>query len=129
SGIARQMFSMDDYEAVRLQFEDLLAGYGAHIDATYMCPHHPDVDGECECRKPGTLLFRQAAIDFALDPANCWFVGDKLRDVQPSAELGGRGILIPNSETPREDVALARREFEVSTSLDAAVRRIVESAG
>jgi D-glycero-D-manno-heptose 1,7-bisphosphate phosphatase len=129
SGIAREKFTEQDYEAVRLYMEELLAAHGAHIDATYMCPHHPDITGECECRKPGTLLYRQAADDFGIDLAQSWFVGDKLRDVEPSKELGGRGILVPTDDTPRESVAEAREHFEVARSLDAAVQRIVESAG
>jgi len=129
SGIARGLIDEADYDAVRERIDELLGSYGANIDATYMCPHHPDVTGECECRKPGTLLYRQAAEDFALDFANCWYVGDNLRDVQPSRELGGRGILVPTDETPREALGEARRDFEVLRSLDAAVRRIVESAG
>ncbi len=129
SGIARERLTFEDYEAVRLRMEELLAGYGARIDATYMCPHHPDITGECECRKPGTLLYRQAAEDFGLDFDTCWYVGDKLSDVQPSRELGGRGILVPTEETSRESVEEARRDFEVLRSLDAAVKRIVLSAG
>lgn len=129
SGIGRGYFTMDDYEAVRARLDDLLAGYGAHIDATYMCPHNPDTDGECECRKPGTLLYRQAAEEFGIDLAASWYVGDKMRDVTPARELGGRGILVPNDETPRESLAEARRDFELARSLDAAVTRIVESAG
>ena len=127
--IAQGRFTQDEYEAVRARLDELLSGFGARIDATYMCPHHPDVTGDCECRKPGTLLYRQAAEDFALDFANCWFVGDNLRDVQPSRELGGRGILVPTDETPREVLGEARRDYEVVRTLDAAVRRIVESVG
>ena len=129
SGIGRGYFTMDDYEAVRARLDDLLAAYNAWIDATYMCPHNPDTDGECECRKPGTLLYRQAADDWGIDLAASWYVGDKMRDVTPARELGGRGILVPNDETPRESLADARRDFELARSLDAAVTRIVESAG
>jgi histidinol-phosphate phosphatase family protein len=129
SGIARGYFTIDDYEAVRGRVDELLGAYGARIDATYMCPHHPDVSGECECRKPGTLLYRQAADDLGIDLAASWYVGDKLRDVQPARALGGRGILVPNDETPRESLAEARRDFEIARTLDAAVTRIVESAG
>jgi D-glycero-D-manno-heptose 1,7-bisphosphate phosphatase len=129
SGIAQGRVTLEEYEAVRERMELLLSGYGAHIDATYMCPHHPDITGECECRKPGTLLYRQAADDFALDFDACWFVGDKLRDIEPSRELGGRGILVPTEDTPRESLARARTDFEVLRTLDAAVKRIVESAG
>ena len=41
SGIARGMFSVADYEAVRDRVAEVLAEHGAHIDASYYCPHHP----------------------------------------------------------------------------------------
>lgn len=128
SGIARGYFTEYDYARVQERVETLLAEAGARLDATYMCPHHPDVGGECECRKPGTLLFSRAAREHGLDLARSWFVGDKLRDVLPAAALGGRGVLVPTDETPDRDIEEATRKFAVATSLDAAVDRIVESA-
>jgi D-glycero-D-manno-heptose 1,7-bisphosphate phosphatase len=128
SGVARGLFTMAEYEQVHRHFVELLEEAGGHIDAAYVCPHHPDFSGICECRKPGTLLFRRAAFDLDLDVAASWYVGDKLRDVLPAGELGGRGILIPNSETPETEIATARADFEVASSLDEATRRIIESA-
>lgn len=128
SGIARGYFTEADHDRVQQRAERLLADQGAHIDASYMCPHHPDFTGPCECRKPGTLLFRQAATAYDLDPATSWYVGDRLRDILPARELGGRGILVPNDETPAEDVEQASREFEVVASAEAAVARILEPA-
>jgi D-glycero-D-manno-heptose 1,7-bisphosphate phosphatase len=128
SGIARGLFTEADYERVRGRVESLLADSGARIDASYMCPHHPDFTGPCECRKPGTLLFRRAAEQLGLDLAGSWYIGDKLRDVTPAGELGGRGILVPNDETPREEIEIARRDFGVAATLDEAVGRVIESA-
>jgi D-glycero-D-manno-heptose 1,7-bisphosphate phosphatase len=128
SGIARGLFTEADYERVRGHVESLLADSGARIDASYMCPHHPDFTGPCECRKPGTLLFRRAAEQLGLDLAGSWYIGDKLRDVTPAGELGGRGILVPNDETPREEIEIARRDFGVAATLDEAVGRVIESA-
>lgn len=128
SGIARGLFTEADYERVRKRFESLLDESGGRIDATYMCPHHPDFTGPCECRKPGTLLFRRAAEQLGLDLAASWYIGDKLRDVTPAGELGGRGILVPNDETPRDEIGRARKEFGVAATLDEAVGRVIESA-
>jgi len=130
SGIARGIFTEADYERVRDRAEALLGEFGAHIDASYMCPHHPDLTGPppCACRKPGTLLFRRAATDLDLDLASSWYIGDRGRDVLPARELGGRGILIPITETPPEEIAMAAKEFAVAGSLDEAVDRIIESA-
>jgi histidinol-phosphate phosphatase family protein len=128
SGIARGYFTEFDYGRVQERLAASLAESGARWDATYMCPHHPDVGGQCECRKPGTLLFSRAAEEHGLDLARSWFVGDKLRDVIPAAAFGGRGVLVPTDETPDRDIEEATRKFAVATSLDAAVDRIVESA-
>lgn len=127
SGIARGLLTHEDYAAVRDRLDALLRADAAHIDASYMCPHHPDFTGACECRKPGTLLFRRAAEEHALDPRASWFVGDKLRDVTPARAFGGHGILVPSLDTTEQDIAAARREFSVVDSLDDAVTRIIES--
>lgn len=127
SGIARGYFTEADYERVRQRVGALLLAEGARVDASYMCPHHPALTGACECRKPGTLLFRRAAEDLDLDLAASWCIGDKLRDVSPAAQLGGTGILVPSGETAPGDLARARKEFIVEASLDAAVGRVIES--
>ena len=129
SGIARGYLTMADYERVHARMVSLLAAGGAKLDGAYMCPHHPDFSGPCECRKPGTLLFRQGTAEHNVDVGQSWLVGDKLRDVTPATALGARGgILVPNDETPLPDVELARKQFHVARSLDEAVRHIIESA-
>jgi D-glycero-D-manno-heptose 1,7-bisphosphate phosphatase len=94
SGIARGLLTEAEYQAVAAQMEALLEAEGVRLDATYMCPHHPDVTGPCQCRKPGTLHYRMAAERFGLVLADCWWVGDRPTDVEPAAALGGRGILL-----------------------------------
>ena len=128
SGIARGLFTEREYDAVRARVATLLAAGGARVDATYMCPHHPEFTGPCKCRKPGTLLFEQAATAHGLDLAGSWYVGDKLRDLLPARALGGRGILIPTPATPASDLAAADAGFEVADSLDEAVTRVIDSA-
>src|SRR5689334_18340998 len=60
SGIARGFLTEAEYLAVKQRVDDLLAREGAHLDAHYFCPHLPEITGPCECRKPGTRLYRQA---------------------------------------------------------------------
>lgn len=101
SGIARGLFDEKAYEATRVRLDRLLADQGARLDAQYHCPHHPELSGPCECRKPGPLLYRRAAEDLAIDLTASWWVGDRLRDVQPAAALGGRGIVLgPAASAP-----------------------------
>jgi histidinol-phosphate phosphatase family protein len=125
SGIARGLLSSDDYTAVRARLDELLGINGARIDASYVCPHHPDVTGLCDCRKPATLLYRQAAAEHAIDLTLATFVGDRWRDVAPALELGGRGILIAGPSTPADELRRAEAEVEVASSLEEAVERML----
>lgn len=94
SGIARGLLSRHDYQMSERRVDELLAREGAKLDAHYFCPHLPELTGPCDCRKPGALLYRQAAEQFHIDLGRSWWVGDRMRDVLPADALGGRGILV-----------------------------------
>jgi D-glycero-D-manno-heptose 1,7-bisphosphate phosphatase len=97
SGIARGLVTWHQYDAVKRRLDAMLGADGAPVDATYVCPHHPDVTGPCSCRKPGTELFTTAARDLDLDLASSYLVGDRWRDVEAALALGAHGILVPRS--------------------------------
>jgi D-glycero-D-manno-heptose 1,7-bisphosphate phosphatase len=125
SGIARGFFTMADYERVNARMQELLEADGAHIDDAYVCPHHPEFSGPCACRKPGTLLFEEAAVDHDLDVTRSLFTGDRFRDVQPGLTLGGLALLVPNDETPAADLAAARPPAAIVATLGDAVTRFL----
>jgi histidinol-phosphate phosphatase family protein len=128
SGIARELLTFDDYNAVRARIDDALQEEGAHIDATYMCPHHPDVDGECDCRKPGLLMYEMAIDVHTLDPRRSLFVGDRMRDVIPAAAFGGVAIMLDVDSTPAEDRERARIDgIATERSLGDAVDRFLRT--
>jgi len=122
SGIARGLVTLEQYRAVRLRVEELLRNEGAELLDTFICPHHPDYDGPCPCRKPGVLLFEQAAAVHGLDLRHSLFVGDKYRDVAPAAHYHASGFLVRGPETPDDDVtrATAANASVVASLLDAA---------
>ncbi len=121
SGIARGLITAAEYAAVERRTVDRFAESGARIDATYHCPHYPSVSGPCECRKPGTLLYRRAAGDLSLDLEASWGVGDRLSDLEPLRALGGRAVLV-RTGTGDEHLAAARAAgFPVGDDLGSAV--------
>jgi D-glycero-D-manno-heptose 1,7-bisphosphate phosphatase len=125
SGIARGLLSEAEYDTVRERVDELLAAQGARIDATYVCPHHPDYTGPCDCRKPATLLYRRAASEHGFDLAQSTYIGDRWRDVAPALDFGGRGILVAGPSTPAVDLQRAQRGVEVVTSLSEAAKRVL----
>lgn len=126
SGIARGLLTADQYTATERRVDQLMARKGARVDAHYFCPHHPRIDGPCECRKPGVSLYRQAAAELELDLADSWWIGDRVRDVQPAETLGGRGILVLTGAGEEESRAPAARRFKVLPDMSAAVGEILE---
>jgi D-glycero-D-manno-heptose 1,7-bisphosphate phosphatase len=123
SGIARRLLTEADYRRTEQRVDDLVSAAGGHLDAHYFCPHLPDVDGACECRKPGTLLYRQAAERFPIDLRRSWWVGDRLRDVIPAESFGGRGILVGTTEPEGAE----GQRFPRARDLPAAVEEILAS--
>ena len=99
SGLARGYFPESLLTAVHEKMAEQLAGAGAHVDGIYICPHHPEAREEkfrlnCDCRKPKTGLFRQAAQELALDLAKSYVVGDRWSDLKAAHGCGSRGILV-----------------------------------
>ena len=115
---------MAEFEAVQRRLDALLRAHGVTLARTYYCPHHPRFTGECDCRKPGTALFRQAIEELGLDAARSWYVGDRLRDVAPAGLLGGSPILV-RTGYGREEEADAPAGLAVVDDLAAAADRIV----
>jgi D-glycero-D-manno-heptose 1,7-bisphosphate phosphatase len=128
SGVARGFFDETVVEAVHRHIADLLARGGAHIDAYYYCPHHPDgrvaeYAVRCECRKPGRALVDRAARELGIDPARSFTVGDRWVDVGLARTIGGRGVLVRTGYGAGE-------EFKRPDGLtaDAVVNNLVEAA-
>lgn len=121
SGIARGLYPESAYHAVQARLIELLAAAGARIDAAYFCPHHPDVTGPCECRKPGVLLFERAAQEHDLELRRSLWIGDRPSDVEPALRLGGRGFLVRTGQGSRHVAAAHALGVPVMDSLAAVV--------
>jgi D-glycero-D-manno-heptose 1,7-bisphosphate phosphatase len=99
SGVARGFFSESVVQEVHAHIAHLLARGGAHIDAYYYCPHHPDgrvaaYAIRCECRKPGRALVDRAVAEMGVDPLRSFAVGDRWVDIGLARTFGGKGVLV-----------------------------------
>ena len=92
SGLARQLFSPNDLEAMHAKMRTLLNQFGGTITDIAYCPHHPE--DNCRCRKPKTglldLLQKRHEISFTGVP----FVGDSLKDLDCAAAVGANQNLV-----------------------------------
>lgn len=122
SGIARGLVTLEQYHAVRRRTNELLDAESAPLLDSFVCPHHEDFTGPCECRKPRTALFERAAALHGLDLSRCMFAGDKYRDVAPAATFGAPAYLVRSHDTTEEHERCARESgaMVVDSLLDAA---------
>jgi D-glycero-D-manno-heptose 1,7-bisphosphate phosphatase len=125
SGIARGFITEAQYESTRVRLDELLRAHGAHVDASYHCPHLLEISGPCDCRKPGTGLYLRAARDHDIDLRASLYVGDRLRDVEPGLTLGGMPIFVPSAASVPREIDEARGRVKVLDSLGDAVARFL----
>lgn len=86
SGIARGLYNIKEFNSFTEEINNDLKKYGAHIDATYFCPHHPkegirEFRKNCNCRKPKTGMITQAIKEWNLEKNKCFLIGDKDSDI------------------------------------------------
>jgi D-glycero-D-manno-heptose 1,7-bisphosphate phosphatase len=97
SGVARGYYDEAAVKRFHLHIQQNLAAYGAHIDAFYYCPHHPEgsvkqLSIQCRCRKPMPGMLEQAARDWPIDLGRSFLIGDKDHDLAAAAAFRIRGI-------------------------------------
>ena len=97
SGIARGFYDEAAVKRLHAHMRDELVREGAHIDAFYYCPHHPEGTVKpyavrCRCRKPGTGMLEQAVREWTIDRARSFLIGDKDIDMQAAAAFKIKGV-------------------------------------
>ena len=108
SGVARGYYGMEAVHEVHREIQRLLAEAGAAVDGFYICPHHPEISGECACRKPapGMLLTAAAEHDIAL--AESFMVGDRPGDLEAGVAAGVKKVFLVRSGYGAEVLAQRR---------------------
>ncbi len=121
SAIARGLMGEEDLQHLHRVLEDTFREKGAHIDAFYYCPHHPEAGKgaytqTCSCRKPEPGLFLRAARELQLDLSTSHMIGDTLRDVEAGHRAGCQSILIKTGQGQDELLLLGKEDSSNSAS-------------
>jgi D-glycero-D-manno-heptose 1,7-bisphosphate phosphatase len=88
AGIAKGFYSVADFLQLTAWMIDQFLSFGITISKVYYCPHHPDITGPCECRKPNPGMIIQAVKEFDLDITECVLIGDKESDIEAGRRAG-----------------------------------------
>jgi D,D-heptose 1,7-bisphosphate phosphatase len=99
AGIARGYYTSAEAERFHAAMAADLARAGAHIDAFYMCPFHPQAKLEAYRhpdhpeRKPNPGMILKALAEWPIDRRRCVLIGDQESDLETARRAGIAGVL------------------------------------
>lgn len=99
SGIARGMYTVDDFDTVTEFMQGQLSLCKAQFDGIYFCPHHPQATVaafrcECTCRKPQPEMLLWAQREFDIDLEHSIMVGDHASDIEAGENAGVKNLIL-----------------------------------
>ena len=104
SGVGRGYYSEADVHVLHERMREDLAAAGAHIDAFYHAPQHPEASAPAyrhpdpPLRKPNPGMILQALADWPIDRDASFLVGDKPSDLEAALRAGIRGVLFEGGD-------------------------------
>lgn len=99
AGVARGYYDEADVLAFHVEMRLQLAAYGAHIDAFYHCPYHPDAStdrfrhADHPERKPNPGMILKAFEEWPIRRDGSFLIGDRQSDLDAAAAAGLPGFL------------------------------------
>lgn len=115
AGIARGFYSHAEAARFHAAMATDLAHEGAHVDAFFMCPYHPQAAIEAyrhpdhPDRKPNPGMILRALAEWPIDRNRCVLIGDHESDIECAQRAGVEGLLFTGGDLrPVAEVALAR---------------------
>jgi D-glycero-D-manno-heptose 1,7-bisphosphate phosphatase len=112
-GIARGLYTEADLADIHARMRTAVAGAGGRIDAVYHCPHET---GTCDCRKPATGMFQQAARELGIALDRAAVIGDRASDMEAARRIGALRVLVGAFDEPRPDVDHAADDLEAAAA-------------
>ena len=94
AGIARGFYTEADFSKLTTWMCERFKAKGVIITKVYFCPHHPDFNISCECRKPNPGMILQAQREFNIDLKNSLLIGDKQSDLDAGQNAGIENLIL-----------------------------------
>ncbi|WP_294966423.1 D-glycero-beta-D-manno-heptose 1,7-bisphosphate 7-phosphatase [Sulfurimonas sp.] len=88
SGIARNFYTENDFDILTSWMLKEFLSHEIDVKKVYFCPHHPDISGQCTCRKPNPGMLLQASKELEIDLKKSIIIGDKERDILAGINAG-----------------------------------------
>ncbi len=121
-GVGKGLFTQADLDKITQKMLSGLKENKGEIAGVFYCTHKDD----CDCRKPKTTLFKQAAGNLSSGFKDVYFIGDDERDIEAGKNLGCKTILVFSGKTKKENLdTLEFQPDETCKDLFQAVKEVI----
>lgn len=117
SGIARKIFSQEQFDTLTQWMDWFLIDRGVEIDGVYYCPHDP-LNTHCDCRKPKPGMILTAQKDLNIDLANSYMVGDRVSDLLSGKNAGVKKTVLVRTGDKITPEAEAQADWIIDSLAD-----------
>lgn len=98
-GLAKGWYAEEVLHQMHAHLRVTYLRHGIKLTEIYYCHHHPEFNGNCLCRKPGSILVEKALARFNINASKSYFIGDRQRDITAGEAAGVTGILINSNQS------------------------------
>lgn len=124
SGIAKGLYTIEDMHKVHDFMFKECKKKGITVDELFYCPHY---NQDCECRKPGIGMFKQAAKKFNISFKESWAIGDKTSDIKAGKDAGCKTILVMTGHGGNDKRCDAEPDFKAKDLYEAVTLIILKN--
>ena len=125
--IEKGIITDNELDSIHNYMIELLKPLGGSVDYIAYCPHAPETN--CDCRKPKTGLLKNAEKKHGISLKDCYFVGDKLSDIECALAHGCKPILVETGYGTRSIAERGSREdLIIVKNLREAVKKIIKES-
>ena len=100
AGIARGYYNTVQFEKFMAHLYNILSLHNITFTDTRYCPHHPEFDASCSCRKPKPGMILDLVQTYDVDVSNSMMVGDRLTDCAAGYAAGIKYCVLIGADTP-----------------------------
>ncbi len=97
SGISRGYYSENEFQILTNWMIKEFKKNNITINKVYFCPHYPQKDGECLCRKPNPNMILNAKTEFNIDLSESILIGDRNSDIEAGISAGIKSNFLINT--------------------------------
>jgi len=100
AGVGKGLYTKEGLYEITGKMLDKIESAGGKVHSIQYCVHK--TEDNCDCRKPKTGMFKNAAKGVEIDFSKTYFIGDSKRDIEAGNNVGCKTVLVLSGKTKNE---------------------------